>query len=252
MKKIIGFLSLFLLVFVLGGCTSKTTPTPIYRDINENDIKEFTPINYTAAKDSISGNVMISKIANSYLLPVNANGDMMTDGKAKIEILTFNEKSNNYQKIGEYDGPGDVIESMQNTNSFDVNGDGVNEYFVVFRTSGVSSNGYKLVVLSFVNNELKELGSADILNNQYFTINTTDRSLITGNYIWNLEAGETHFSCHYFKIDTYGFDNGSLIQKNSRTTKYQYNFGDGLTDNIKCLDFKENFYDFLRSENVSL
>lgn len=250
MKKAIGFLSLFLFIFVLGGCASKTTQIPIYRDINENDIKEFTPINYTVAKDIISGNVMISKIDNSYLLPVNANGDMMTDGKAKIEILTFNEKSNNYQKIGEYDGPGDIIESMQNINSFDVNDDGLNEYFVVFRASGVSSNGYKLVALSFVNNELKELEVADIFNSKYFTVDKNNKNIVTGNYIWS--PGETHFDCHYFKIDTYEFNNSSLIQKNSKITKYQYNLGDGITDNIKCFDLKENFYDLLKNERTSI
>lgn len=235
-------------MFVFSGCTSKTITT--FRDINENEIKEFTPVNYTPARDSITGNIMISRIADSYLLPINANGDMMTEGKAKIEILKFDGKNNNYQKIGEYEGPGDVIESLQNTNSFDVNGDSVNEYFVIFRTSGVSSNGYKLVVLSFINNELKELGSADILNTKYFSINSDDKSLITANYIWNLDAGETHFSCHYFNVNTYAFDNGQLVEKKSQKTEYQYNFGDGLTDNIKCFDYKEGFYDFLRNENI--
>lgn len=249
MKKIIQVTSLFVLIFAFSGCTSKTTPA--FRDINENEIQEFTPVNYTAAKDSISGNIMINRVADSYLLPVNANGDMMTDGKAKIEILKFDGKNNNYQKIGEYEGPGDVIESAQNTNSFDVNGDGINEYFVIFKTSGVSSNGYKLVVLSFGNDGLKELSSADILNTKYFSINRDDKSFITANYIWNLDAGETHFSCHYFSINTYIFDNEQLVQKESQKTKYQYNFGDGLTDNVKCFDYKENFYDFLRNENIS-
>lgn len=216
------------------------------REITIEEINKFVPVNYSTIKSEYTNNIVLKKINDIYILPIGYNGDMFAEGMAKIIILKYNNNLDKYEKINEYVGPGDYISYFDI--SYDVDNDGLNEIFVVFKLSGVSGNDYTLEIINFRNNKFEKLLSADVLNENYYRYDNSKNMIIAADYIWG--QNESHYGCHYFNIETYSHDN-KFILKNKSQTKFKYDMGDGIDiDYIKCLPFKENFNDFLINESI--
>jgi len=264
MKKILLF---FVCILVLSGCSNNKINNLIksnnsgtmpkkqeeiikynFREISEEEIKKFIPINYSTVKEKFSGSIVIRRVGNYYLLPLSSNGEMLAEDNAKIIILGFDDKEDTYKKINEYKGPGDTIEFFYQQNLTELNGH--NEFFASFRTSGASAYGYKLIILSFANNNLIEIGNIDMYTSDYFSYNSVAKNILVANYIW--QDGEPHFGCHYFNISKYILKNDVMTEEKKTKTKYQYDTDGYQYDNVKCFKFLGNINDLLRKESINI
>lgn len=234
MKKYYYFLFIISLVgcFILWysfyrGQTYKKMETQ--REITKEEINSFVPINYSTVLD-VDGTLNIKKYENSYLLPLRQDKGESgyaeynnSIGSAKILILQYNKNKDKYIKFGEYipDYIDDYFTGFDDIKSFDnvfdIDKDGIKEYFVVFQLSGTSGSSRYLEVLKLEDNKLFKI--VRIPFGDYYYNNTTNE-IISVNYIWG--EGEPHYGCHYYNILKYKFNGMTFQLINTKQSQNRY------------------------------
>lgn len=261
MNKYLSFI--IISVLALSGCSIQNSQDRLtsVREITLQEINNFIPVNYSAIKD-ITGIVNIKKVNTTYLLPIKQdkgeygyaeyNGSI---GNAKIIILNYNSKSDSYEKTNEYFptssnneiGFDDITDF---DNYFDIDKDGEKDFFASFQSSGVSGSSTTLVILKYQDNQLIELGNIPIGE---YKFNSQTNEIISANYIWDFNANEVRYDCHYYQINKYQFNGQKFglitTKKSARRYSNDSNILYGECDNSKqfasSLDellIIENFY----------
>lgn len=221
------------------------------REITQEEIQKFIPVNYLAVSTAPYNDIVIQKYELNgdtlYVFPLQPK-TIISDNLVKILLLKYNKLLDNYHKVFEYPLLGN---SFVGFNYDDIDGDNIEEFFAESSTNyGGSGTSYNLQILKISNSDIKEIAqfSSNIpLGPQYYS---DSKKIINASYIWG--ANEAHFGCHYIDIKKYCYSGNTFSLCDEKRSKYKYNFGENIgVDYEECFPFPDNFNDFLSNESYS-
>lgn len=253
MRKLLLLVSLLIL---LTGCSYKVVKVEDKdkdlgsdREITQEEITKFVPVNYELVSDEFTGKVLINKynLGESfiYILPLKSEIE-----DSKVIMLGYNRDEDKYNKLGEYNHKtsGEYSDIYGYINEYDVNNDGYKELFVLFRNYYATEANADLVVFDISDKVFKPLlESEGFFGKDYYEYDEDSNEIMIARYLW--KEGETHFQCHNFLITKYDFVNGEFNVVDRKETHYQYDMDGYQANNITCLPL-ENIYRMLTIEGI--
>ena len=224
------------------------------RDITKQEVQSFVPVNYRVVnKNNWSNNIYIEKLVINddyfYVLPLLPEVNPLEGSDTiKILLLRYDKEKNNYYKVDEYSGEGNM--SLKIIGSSDIDNNGVNELFISFNENwGGSGTAHYVKVFKIEKNSIKEIFSINDTISRIYLYDTPKR-IMGASFIW--AEGKTHFGCHYWDINEYHYDNedGFYLYNTSRT-KVKYDMGDEYQVDYKnCFPFPTDLYNFFENERM--
>ncbi|MDO8486210.1 MAG: hypothetical protein Q7S77_00725 [Candidatus Staskawiczbacteria bacterium] len=253
MKKFIIFL-LFFSLFLLSGCGNANNISNIpssqiiskypYRDINQEEINHFVPYGYDIIKDDIYKNPKIIKISldsnqdkNIVLLFSSKNEDIYNEEQnPKMIILKFNRNNDKWEMVNDmYDFKAASISNQYIITN--INNDGVEELNLLLTLACGSACSFHQGVFTIIGNKVVDLMPENVTSNMGFRFMDDTKKYLNINYLW--PRGESHFGCHYFKVDEYQFIKDSFQLVKTSNTIYRYGLDVGETNEL-CSIYEEN------------
>ncbi len=222
------------------------------REITQEEIQKFIPVNYSAVSATPYNDIVIKKYELNgdtlYVFPLQPKDEqnIVSNNLLKILLLEYNKPLDNYHKVFEYPLLGNSFVGFYYD---DIDDDNIEELFAESSTNyGGSGTDYNLQILKISNSDIKEIAqfSSNIPSgSQYYS---DSKKIINASYIWG--TNESHFGCHYINIKKYCYSGNTFSLCDEKRSKYKYNFGDYGYE--KCFPFPDNFNEFLNNESYSL
>lgn len=197
-----------------------------FRTITRAEIKEFIPNGYAISADDIriteKTEPLYTNLDNdseNEIVLILQSSQRKEGVRAIIRVLDFDNNSDKWKLLCE-----DTLKKEDVSKAFritDLDKDGRNELHLMTYSIGLNYFDGSPVVLElsdknnlvnlFPHSSSSEIGYVfDEATNNYYDV----------GYIW--AQGETHWGCHYFKVNIYVFDGSTFTLKQNKITSNRY------------------------------